>query len=88
LKIRQIKIFDLKYKAIYLLNLYSLYEKINVFQYNANKNSGFFSLDIILKNNSKQIKLLGFVLNSKFFIKDIYKTNMFASSIIISKYYL
>ena len=88
LKIRQIKIFDLKYKSIYLLNLYSLYEKINVFKYNANKNSGFFSLENILKNNLKKINLLGFILNSRLYISDIYKKNSFSSSVLTSKYYL
>ena len=88
LKIRQIKIFDLKYKSIYLLNLYSLYEKINVFKYNANKNSGFFSLENILKNNLKKISLLGFILNSRLYISDIYKKNSFSSSVLTSKYYL
>ena len=88
LKIRQFKVFDLKYKAVYLLNLYTIYEKVNIFQYNINKSSGFFSLDTVLKHNLKQIKLLAFILNSKLYISDIYKKNSFTSSIITGKYYL
>jgi hypothetical protein len=71
-----------------LLNLYSLYEKINVFKYNANKNSGFFSLENILKNNLKKISLLGFILNSRLYISDIHKKNSFTSSVLTGKYYL
>ncbi len=64
-KIRQVKIADLQYKEIQLLNLYSLYEKISLLSYNINKNSELFSLDSMLKTSSKQIITLGLFFQSK-----------------------
>ena len=88
LKLRQLKIFDLKYKIVYLQNIYFLYEKINNFQYTINKNSNLFSFEQSIKHNVKQIKCLALLLNSKLFIKGITKTNNFPLTIITSKYYL
>lgn len=69
LKIRQVKIVDLKCKEIKLLNLYSLYEKISFLAYSINKNSEIFSVDFLLKSSIKQVILLSlfFQLNLNLF---------------------
>lgn len=65
LKIRQVKIADLQYKEIKLLNIYSLYEKINLLTYGMNKNSEIFFIDYLLKISTEKIIILSLLFQFK-----------------------